>query len=97
MGGSNGSNYPGKLRDLGRSMTRQPESGAFGEGELGTEDQTESLAGTVTSDWRQRRPFATRKIKRPRAIRAAFLANAKSVMASVRYQAGTRADRTASR
>ena len=96
MGGSNGSNHPGKLRYLGRSTTCQPESGAFGEEELGPEDQTEFLAGTVTNDWRQRRPFATRKIMGPRATREGFLANAKSVMASVRYQAGTGADRTAS-
>jgi hypothetical protein len=96
MGGSNGSNSPGKLRDLGRSTTCQPKSGAFGEKELGPEDQTEFLAGTVTNDWRQRRRFATRKIKGPRATRAGFLANATSVMDSVRYQAGTGADRTAS-
>ena len=94
MDGSNGSNHPGKLSDLGRSMTRQPGSGAFGEGELGPEHQTEFLAGTVTNDWRQRRPFATRKIKGPRATHAGLLANAKSAMASVRYQARTGADRT---
>jgi len=94
MGGSSGSNSPGKLRDLGPSTTCQPNSGASGEGELGTEDQTESLAGTVTNDRRQRRPFATRKIKGPRATHAGFLANAKSAMASVRYQAGTGAERT---
>ena len=70
-------------------MTCQPESGAFGEGEIGLEDQTEFLAGTVTNDWHQRRRFATRKIKGPRATRAGFLANAKSVVASARYQAGT--------
>ena len=96
MGSSNGSNHPGELRDLGRSMTRHPESGAFGEEELGPGDKTEFLAGIVTNDWRQRRPFATRKIKGPRATCAGFLANAKSVMDSVRYQAGTGADRTAS-
>ena len=60
MGGSNGSNHPGKLRDLGCSTTCQPESGAFGEQELGTEDQIEFLSGTVTNDWRQRRPFTLR-------------------------------------
>ena len=58
MGGSNGSNHPGKLSDLSRSTTCQPESRAFGERELGPEDLTEFLAGTVTNDWRQRRPFA---------------------------------------
>ena len=96
MGGSNGSNHPGKLSDLSRSTTCQPESRAFGERELGPEDQTEFLAGIVTNDWRRRRPFATRKIEGPRATRAGFLTNAKSAMASVRYLAGTGPDRTAS-